>query len=488
MATIPSYYEGLLSEDDMSSLRNQALASGLLSAGAAFSRAGAPSMMPQGSGFSEALQGFQGGYQGQIDSALQNMIKATQVQELVRKQKQAQQLQTLLASAYTPGKQTAIPSEVGPAVVETPGGFDVEKIAPQLAMSGNAAMIESLRNAISGPSAKLSDQQQQYAQTTYGTTNFARLPKAAQSDVLAFGQIGKPGDALKNVIDATKLVYETGTGGDVLLQAQQQYKLATGKMPPTSQQIMSLGGAAESLNRQVTEKNPIPDAQGFSAADIPKTERKTVPIIASPSLPLKDRQAFMIDQPGAQATTTSIAINMRDINETVDRLLQNQAGIKSATGFGGELQSRVGGTTAANAKADLDRVKSAISLSAIAKMRAESKTGGAVGNMTEKEWPRFESIYGSLEQAQTSDQVIKNLRELKGLTTETQESIIKKYDSIYGGGQDIRKTISTPRTIDITGIPSGAIQKLQSNPTPDMIRFFDQKFGKGAAASALRGQ
>jgi hypothetical protein len=488
MALIPSYYEGLLSEDDMSSLRNQALASGLLGAGRAFAQAGAPSLMPQASGFTNAFSNFQEGYQGQLDTALQNMLKATQVQELVRKQKQAQQLQTLLASAYTPGKQTAIPSEIGPAVVEAPGTFDVEKIAPQLAISGNAGMIESLRNAMTGPAAKLSDQQQQYAQTTYGTTNFARLPKEAQLDVLAFGQIGKPGDALKNVIDATNLVYTTGTGGDVLAQAQAQYKLATGKMPPTSQQIRSLGAAAESINTQVTSKTAIPDAQGLSVENIPKTERKGVPQIASPSLPLKNRQELMIVQPQEQAATTSIAISMRDINDTVDRLLQNQSGIKSATGFGGELQSRIGGTTAANAKADLDRVKSAISLSAIAKMRAESKTGGAVGNMTEKEWPRFESIYGSLEQAQTSDQVIKNLRELKGLTTETQESIIKKYDSIYGGGQDIRKTISTPRTIDITGIPSGAIQKLQSNPTPDMIRFFDQKFGKGAAASALRGQ
>lgn len=132
MAIIPSYYEGLLSEDDMSSLRNQALASGLLSAGAAFSRAGAPSLMPQGGGFGEALQGFQTGYQGQVDSALQNMLKATQVQELVRKQKQAQQLNQLYQSAYTPGKQTAIPSEVGPAVVETPGSFDMAKIIPQL--------------------------------------------------------------------------------------------------------------------------------------------------------------------------------------------------------------------------------------------------------------------------------------------------------------------------------------------------------------------
>jgi len=147
MATIPSYYEGLLSEDDMSSLRNQALASGLLSAGAAFSRAGAPSMMPQGSGFSDALQGFQTGYQGQVDTALQNMLKATQVQELVRKQKQAQQLNQLYQSAYTPGKQTAVPSEVGPAVTETPGSFDISKILPQLQASGQFGAIKDIADS-----------------------------------------------------------------------------------------------------------------------------------------------------------------------------------------------------------------------------------------------------------------------------------------------------------------------------------------------------
>jgi len=147
MAIIPSYYEGLLSEDDMSSLRLQSLASGLLGAGAAFSRAGAPSLMPQGSGFSEALQGFQGGYQGQLDSALQNMLKATQVQELVRKQKQAQQLNQLYQSAYTPGKQTAIPSEVGPAVVETPASFDIAKILPQLQASGQFGAIKDIADS-----------------------------------------------------------------------------------------------------------------------------------------------------------------------------------------------------------------------------------------------------------------------------------------------------------------------------------------------------
>jgi len=160
MATIPSYYEGLLSEDDMSSLRLQSLASGLLGAGAAFSRSGAPSTMPQGSGLSNALQGFQTGYQGTVESALNNMLRASQVQELVRKQKEAQQLRQLYASAATPkyqtipGAQTPIPSDVGfeyPAVTQAPStqklvgyDYDLAKIIPMLQASGNFGAIKDI--------------------------------------------------------------------------------------------------------------------------------------------------------------------------------------------------------------------------------------------------------------------------------------------------------------------------------------------------------
>jgi hypothetical protein len=157
MALIPSYYEGLLSEDDMSSLRNQALASGLLGAGRAFAQAGAPSLMPQASGFTNAFSNFQEGYQGQLDSALQNMLKATQVQELVRKQKDAQQLKQLYASAAIPKYQTipstqvAIPSEVGPAVTGEPESkklvgydYDLTKIIPMLQASGNFGAIKDI--------------------------------------------------------------------------------------------------------------------------------------------------------------------------------------------------------------------------------------------------------------------------------------------------------------------------------------------------------
>lgn len=475
MATIPSYFEGLLTPQDLEGLRSQAMTAGLLSAGQALARSGAPSLTPGGgTGLADAAAGFYGSYQGTIDSALQNMIKAQQVQEMVRKQKEAQQLKNLMASAVVPATQTAIPSEVGPAVIETPARYDITKIEPALLASGQIDLASKLREFTGGKPAELSGQQQQYAQSKYGTTNFNMLPVAAQQDVLAFGNIPKPADALKNMTDAAKLVYETGTGQDILEQAREQYRLATGKQAPSAQQMVAAVQAP-----QVSQATGQPIA--------PQTERKTVAMVDSPSLPLKERQQLLLVKPQEQAATTSISTRMRDINELVDRVLSNPQGLKSATGFGGALTSGIPGSAAANAKADLDAIKSLISLAEIGRMRAESKTGGAVGNMTEKEWPRFEVVAGSLEQAQTYDQVVKNLRNLKGLTTETQNSMIKKFDSVYGGGDEIKSIISQPRPVDLTGVPTRAIQMLQNDPSPRMKQFFDQKYGKGAANQALQG-
>jgi hypothetical protein len=38
----------------------------------------------------------------------------------------------------------------------------------------------------------------------------------------------------------------------------------------------------------------------------------------------------------------------------------------------------------------------------------------------------------------------------------------------------------------MTNIPQGAIQMLQSNPTPQMREFFDKKYGKGASNQILQ--
>lgn len=108
---IPDYYEGLFSPEQLSDMKYRSISQGLLGLGQALSKAGAPSLMPQGNGLSEGLAAFNQGYQGSIDTALQNMLKGAQVKQMLQKQKEDEQIKKVLASAATPQYQ------VTPAVI-----------------------------------------------------------------------------------------------------------------------------------------------------------------------------------------------------------------------------------------------------------------------------------------------------------------------------------------------------------------------------------
>lgn len=108
---IPNYYEDLFTPEQMSDLKYQGISQGLLGLGQALSQAGAPSLMPQGSGISQGLAAFNQGYSGTMDKALGDMLKGAQVKQMIEKQKQDAQLKKLYATAMTPQYQ------VTPAVV-----------------------------------------------------------------------------------------------------------------------------------------------------------------------------------------------------------------------------------------------------------------------------------------------------------------------------------------------------------------------------------
>jgi hypothetical protein len=101
---IPSYYSGLLSSDEIDQLKRQSLYSGLLGFGQALAESSAPSLTPRStlSGVSRGLSGFNQGYQGQVDKALQDMLKGAQVKQLLDKQKQEANIQRIRQGALTP--------------------------------------------------------------------------------------------------------------------------------------------------------------------------------------------------------------------------------------------------------------------------------------------------------------------------------------------------------------------------------------------------
>jgi hypothetical protein len=89
--------------------------------------------------------------------------------------------------------------------------------------------------------------------------------------------------------------------------------------------------------------------------------------------------------------------------------------ILPTTGIVGNTLKNVPGTAAGNVAALTETVKANTSFSQLNQMRAESPTGGALGNVTERELSLLQSAIGNLEQSQTEPQLRDNLKRVKNI-------------------------------------------------------------------------
>jgi hypothetical protein len=79
------------------------------------------------------------------------------------------------------------------------------------------------------------------------------------------------------------------------------------------------------------------------------------------------------------------------------------------TGFGANL-APIAGTPAHNLETKLDQVRAVTAFDELAKMRAQSPTGGALGQVSDRENRMLASVRGSLDQGQSPDQLAATLR------------------------------------------------------------------------------
>jgi hypothetical protein len=163
----------LLGQEQYGQMKNEALNMGALNAIAQLLSLSGAQARPVGTGqaIGQALLGGYSGYQGAMDRSLNEMLKGTQISELVRKQKESQQLKQLYASAATPQYQTVpapltdyagedYPAYQAPTQKLTGYTYDINKIAPVLAGMGRfdeLANIEKALPLLGGATMKMSD-------------------------------------------------------------------------------------------------------------------------------------------------------------------------------------------------------------------------------------------------------------------------------------------------------------------------------------------
>ena len=94
----------LFGQEQYGQMKTDALNMGALNAIAQLLAASGAQARPVGTGqaIGQALLGGYSGYQSSMDKSLKEMLTATQIGEMVRKQKEAQQIKSVLASAAQP--------------------------------------------------------------------------------------------------------------------------------------------------------------------------------------------------------------------------------------------------------------------------------------------------------------------------------------------------------------------------------------------------
>ena len=85
------------------------------------------------------------------------------------------------------------------------------------------------------------------------------------------------------------------------------------------------------------------------------------------------------------------------------------------TGFLGGVTSYVPGTSAHNLSNTLNTIKSNLGFDKLQAMRDASPTGGALGQVSEMENRLLQSVWGSIEQSQTKQQLVENLQSIKNI-------------------------------------------------------------------------
>lgn len=179
--------------------------------------------------------------------------------------------------------------------------------------------------------------------------------------------------------------------------------------PPSTQNIISFGDEGQ------IQVGPIP--AGFyldTSGDTPTL----VPISGGPAEQERKQaeaeQALAEEQQQGQQQLASTAGNVviQDIRR-FKNLVSNQGIFTPITGVIGSIARRVPGSPAADAEQLGLTIRANIGFDRLQQMREASPTGGALGQVSDREIATLQSVLGSLSTSQSDTQLLENLNRLE---------------------------------------------------------------------------
>lgn len=201
---------------------------------------------------------------------------------------------------------------------------------------------------------------------------------------------------------------------------------------------MGQGGMAQRFNRETggqvqpgTMPMRGPDGQ-WSLAPIPGSDKDPAMIEAER---MKKLQA---EAPGAKAALNTTTQFYDTVLAKIDQIEQdpNTADVVGAWEGSGEPWGLNPLTAQGNATAftNIENLQDMLQVQGLQMMRDASKTGGAVGSVTEREWPKLSSRFGNLNRRQGETQFLNSLKDIRSAIQQAKQSAEGAYFDTYEPG------------------------------------------------------
>lgn len=147
---------------------------------------------------------------------------------------------------------------------------------------------------------------------------------------------------------------------------------------------------------------------------------------------LAEREAEkIIAKPRTEARIEAEQFKLENLDTTVDKAIDQAEGF-GATAVGAQLTSWIGGTPAGDLAGTLATLEAEAGFGRLQEMRDSAPTGGALGQVSERELQLLTAAFQSLKQNQSKPQLIDNLNKFKGLYKESWRRINEAYKKDYG--------------------------------------------------------
>ena len=307
---------------------------------------------------------------------------------------------------------------------------------------------------------------QRYAEPEMGDTPLTPEQQAVQEQGLKAQRIARERErieAQRNPKRMLEAAVQTGHADpSTLAQLTSREEIAAAKAEEAAKRAEQ-AGEIQKTRLQLAEDRAELEREKMDSSKPPSGYRKTEAgdLEAIPGGPADTKRQNEMAADMTQLATSSDSMSRL---ATAANQLLSHPGLPGIVGIKGKLPNMPGGK-AADAQALLETLKSQVGFSVLQAMRDASKTGGALGSVSDAEGRRLEANLAALDRAQSLEQFKASLQQVIQYTEDAKTRMRDAVHARHGGRIGVDSTSPSPTRgapmvrspQELAALPSGTV-------------------------------